>query len=171
MSPTDSGEPNENGHKPEAEMTMTAQEILREARKRHGLTQIQMGMMLCMSVEQVKRIEYGAVVPEFSDVDRMEEGLPEPGLFRRWARAQYPEIVKYFGEADDAPVGLMGSIVNTRHSLGDVLRLQERVERDAIDGRIDDMALRQAYREELEDARDAIEASLDALREDRRRRR
>lgn len=138
----------------------TAQEILREARKKHGLTQTQLAAMLCMSVEQVKRYEYGQVIPEMSDVDRMEEGLPEPGLFRRWARAQYPEITKHFGAADEEAVGLLGAIVSTRHRIADVMTLQERMERDAVDGRIDDERLKSAYRTELTQAREAIEAAL-----------
>lgn len=149
---------------------MTAAEILREARKRHGLTQIQMAGLLCVSVEQVKRYEYGQVIPEMSDVDRMEEGLPEPGLFRRWARAQYPEITKHFGEADAETVGLLGAIVSTRHSLGDVLRLQERIERDAVDGRIDDHSLQDAYRTELTQAREAIGAALERMDSQNRQR-
>lgn len=145
-------------------MDKTAQELIREARQRHGLTQYQMAAMLCVSVEQIKRYEYGTVIPEISDMDRMEEALREPGFFRRWARAQYPEIRKHFGETDDTPTGLMGAIVNTRHSMGDVLAIQEHVERDAVDGRIDDDALRARYQQELIEVREAIEASLEALR-------
>ena len=144
--------------------TMTAPLILKEARKRHRLTQEQLAALLYVSVDQVKRFEHGECVPEMDDVDTLEEKLPEPGLFRRWARAQYPEIAKYFGTSDERDYGLLGAVVNAKHQLGDVLALQERVERDAVDGRIDDMALKSAYGKELREARQAIDALLDSMK-------
>ena len=97
-----------------------------------------------------------------ADVDMMEEQLRDVGLFRRWARAQYPEIVKYFGASDSRELGLLGAVVNTKHQIDDVLKLQDRVERDAVDGQIDP-TLRNSYRQELEEAREAIETALGLL--------
>lgn len=146
-------------------MSETAQEILKSARQAHGLTQIQLAMMLYTSVDQVRRMERGEIIPEMSDVDLMEEKLPEPGLFRRWARAQYPEIVKHFGAADNRDLGLIGAVVNVKLQMADVMKLQDRVERDAVDGRIDDPLLRETYERELQEAREAIEASLIRIKE------
>lgn len=81
-------------------MSEPAHQILKDARKEAGLTQIQVAALLSVSVEQVKRMERGDWIPEMADVDMMEEQLRDVGLFRRWARAQYPEIVKYFGASD-----------------------------------------------------------------------
>lgn len=146
-------------------MADSAQVILKTARQSHHLTQIQVASMLSVSVDQVKRMEYGTWIPEMSDVDILEEKLPEPGLFRRWARAQFPEITKYFGESDDRDYGLLGAIVNTKHQITDVLALHEKVERDALDGRIDDPILREKYEQELQEARSAIDASLQKIKE------
>lgn len=109
-------------------------------------------------------MERGDWIPEMADVDMMEEQLHDAGLFRRWARAQYPEIVKYFGAADNRELGLLGAVVNTKHQIDDVLKLQDRVERDAIDGQIDP-TLRDSYRRELEEAREAIETALGILKQ------
>lgn len=141
-------------------MADDAQAILKSVRIAHHMTQQQMANLLSVSVEQYKRFEYGQVIPEMSDVDRIEETLGEAGLFRRWARAQYPEIVKHFGVEDAPDVGLLGSIVQAKHEMRDVLAMQERMERDALDGRIDDAALLAQYRRELTEARAAIDASL-----------
>ena len=111
----------------------TAQQILKAARVKAGLTQLQVAAMLSVSVDQVKRMEYGTWIPEMSDVDLLEEQLHDPGLFRRWARAQFPEISKHFGASDGRDYGLLGAIVNTKHQMNDVLALHERVEQDALD--------------------------------------
>ena len=145
-------------------MSDTAQFILKSARVKHGLTQIQVAALLNVSVDQIKRMERGSLIPEMSDVDILEEELHEPGLFRRWARAQYPEIVKYFGACDDRDLGLLGAVVNTKHQLTDVLALQEQFERDAIDGRIDDAGLRDLRLKELREAQQAIEAEIESLK-------
>lgn len=146
-------------------MPNTAQQILKEARMKAGFTQLQVASMLSVSVDQIKRMEYGTWIPEMSDVDILEERLPEPGLFRRWARAQFPEITKYFGASDDRDYGLLGAILNTKHQMTDVLALHEKVERDALDGRIDDLLLREKYESELQEARRAIDASLQKIKE------
>ena len=143
----------------------TAQQILKAARVKAGLTQLQVASMLSVSVDQVKRMEYGTWIPEMSDVDLLEEQLHEPGLFRRWARAQFPEISKHFGASDGRDYGLLGAIVNTKHQMNDVLALHEKVERDALDGRIDDPILREKYERELQEARQAIDASLQKIKE------
>ncbi|MGN0990006.1 MAG: helix-turn-helix domain-containing protein [Candidatus Ventricola sp.] len=143
----------------------TAQQILKAARVKAGLTQLQVAAMLSVSVDQVKRMEYGTWIPEMSDVDLLEEQLHEPGLFRRWARAQFPEISKHFGASDGQDYGLLGAIVNTKHQMNDVLALHEKVERDALDGRIDDPILREKYEKELQEARQAIDASLQKIKE------
>lgn len=143
----------------------TAQQILKAARVKAGLTQIQVAAMLSVSVDQVKRMEYGTWIPEMSDVDQLEDQLHEPGLFRRWARAQFPEISKHFGASDDRDYGLLGAIVNAKHQMNDVLAMYEKVERDAIDGRIDDPILREKYEKELREARQAIDASIQKIRE------
>lgn len=143
----------------------TAQQILKAARVKAGLTQLQVAAMLSVSVDQVKRMEYGTWIPEMSDVDLLEEQLHDPGLFRRWARAQFPEISKHFGASDGRDYGLLGAIVNTKHQMNDVLAMHERVERDALDGRIDDPILREKYERELQEARQAIDASLQRIKE------
>ena len=103
-------------------MSEPAHQILKDARKEAGLTQIQVAALLSVSVEQVKRMERGDWIPEMADVDMMEEQLRDVGLFRRWARAQYPEIVKYFGASDSRELGLLGAVVNTKHQIDDVLK-------------------------------------------------
>ena len=143
-------------------MSEPAHQILKDARKEAGLTQIQVAALLSVSVEQVKRMERGDWIPEMADVDMMEEQLRDVGLFRRWARAQYPEIVNYFGAYESRALGLLGAVAKTKQQIDDVLKLQDRVERDAVDGQIDP-TLRNSYRQELEEAREAIETALGLL--------
>lgn len=141
----------------------TAQQILKAARNKHNLTQVQLSLMLSVSVDQIKRMESGKWIPEMSDVDLLEEQLQEPGLFRKWARAQYPEIEKYFGSDDERNYGLLGAIVNTRHQIGDVLGMNEAIERDVLDGRIENTMLMDKYKQELKEARMAIDTALEKL--------
>ena len=49
-------------------MSEPAHQILKDARKEAGLTQIQVAALLSVSVEQVKRMERGDWIPEMADV-------------------------------------------------------------------------------------------------------
>jgi hypothetical protein len=48
------------------------------------------------------------------------------------------------------------AFVNIRHQLSDVMAMQDAMERDAMDGRIDDQAQRDRYMKELDDVQAAI---------------
>ena len=50
-------------------MNEPAHQILKDARKEAGLTQIQVAALLSVSIEQVTRMERGDWIPEMADVD------------------------------------------------------------------------------------------------------
>lgn len=57
----------------------------------------------------------------------------------------------------------VGAIMAIKYEMRDVLALQEQVERDSIDGRIDDPELRARYAKELKEASAAIASGLQRL--------
>jgi hypothetical protein len=64
---------------------------------------------------------------------------------------------RYFEAVDQS---LPVSIARSRFEMEDVMRMHDRVERDALDGTIDDIQLKTAYTKEI---KDAIAALCDTL--------
>lgn len=58
----------------------------------------------------------------------------------------------------------LAAVVNVRHQLADVLAMSDGMERDAMDGRIDDEQLRRRYLRELEEAEAALVEARRALK-------
>ncbi len=96
------------------------------------------------------------------DVDRYAEAVGDPGLWDRWMRLTYDSYGRRFPE-EGVNRELALAIVDSRHQMEDVLALTDKVERDAMDGRIDDPELRDRYRKEALEAFTALKNVLERL--------
>lgn len=117
----------------------------------------------CFTSERtVSRWEDGEVEPSPDDVDRYAEAVGDPALWDRWMRMTFDSYGRRFPEAGvnrELPLAIMGS----RCEMEDVLALQGKVERDAMDGRIDDPELKARYRKEVLEAFAALKNVLERL--------
>lgn len=102
-------------------------------------------------------------MPGPDDVWRMELLYGTAGLWRRWMQSHYDSYRENHPEDAEERTAL-AAIVNVRHQVADVLALSDGMERDAMDGRIDDDRQRRAYLRELEEAEAAIVEAKRALR-------
>lgn len=125
-------------------MTQSGPSILREARETAGLTREQLAMrMECISVATLKRWEYGESKPDSQDVNRIGEILADKTLWHRWMIATDEAYAQRYGNAEC--LALPVSIMRVRHALSEVLAYQDCVERDSLDGKLDDHRIATAY--------------------------
>lgn len=142
-----------------AEITNSDLQKLREALK---MPRWKVAQEIGISEDVLRRWETGEVRPDPDDVDKLERIYKADHLWYMWMRstyesfrARYPDI-----DGDSLPVSLM----RVRHEMSDVSGVQDRAERDSIDGRLDDPILKQRYVKELEDLMGAIQRVLDKTR-------
>lgn len=135
---------------------------LRKAREVRKLTRWQLASALGVSEDTLERWETGKQAPTPNDVGHIEDALNARGELL-WARWMYSNC-ESFRERNPAPVvsELLAAVVSVQYELGDVQGLHDQLARDAIDGKIDDPALRATTRKEVREAR-AVLARLDAL--------
>lgn len=138
---------------------------LRKARENANLPRWKASQELGVSEDTLKRWEDPTekAVPTSADVNRMERVYDAPGLWYAWMysndegfRDHFPAVQMDFGQAM--------AIVNLRHQVADVLALQDAMERDAMDGHIDDIKTKDRYLSELDDVQAAIAQLKDKIR-------
>lgn len=106
--------------------------------------------------------------PDPDTVGAIEEALGVPGLWHDWMMATFDSYRKRHGErAQDQT--LATSALRVRYEVSDVLNLQEKLERDVMDGRIDDNVLVQRYAKEAREAAAAMLAMADQIDKTQRR--
>ena len=117
----------------------------------------------CFTSERtVARWEDGESEPSPDDVDRYAEAVGDTALWDKWMRMTYDSYGKRYPEAGENRALTM-AILNSRFEIDDVLALQSRVERDAMDGKIDDPVLKAQYRKEVTDLFTACKNVLERL--------
>lgn len=131
---------------------------LRTARDERDLTREQLANMVHVSPSTIENWERGISTPGPDDVDNIARALNHPTLWHDWMISHYTSYARRY--QDMKPLDLPLAVHAARHEINDVLALQEQAERDAIDGRFDDPALKSRYKKEL---REAIAASLRVL--------
>lgn len=136
---------------------------LRAARKRAKMTQWQASQAIGVSESTMARWESGEVIPDPEDVDALEVMYKAPGLWHRWMRSHYDSYRKRYPE-DPANRDLPLAIVNVRHQLEDVRALQDAMERDAMDGRMDDPQMAARYQKELRELQAAAGEALEKMK-------
>jgi transcriptional regulator with XRE-family HTH domain len=131
---------------------------LENARSRKKIPRWKLATMLGVSESTIARWENGEVQPEPDDVDRFASAVGDVMLWHRWMLNNYESYRKRYFEAVDQSLPV--SIARSRFEMEDVMRMHDRVERDALDGTIDDIQLKTAYTKEI---KDAIAALCDTL--------
>ena len=120
---------------------------LRKAREARKMPRWQLAQQIGVSADTIERWERGEVKPEPDDVDRMGEALQAPDLWHQWMLSNCESYRKrYLGvETLTLPV----SVMRLRHAMEDALAMMNPVERDVIDGRLDDQHLKSSFSQAL----------------------
>jgi transcriptional regulator with XRE-family HTH domain len=134
---------------------------LRKARESRKLTRWQLANKLGVSEDTLERWETGKQPPTPDDVGHIEDALDARGELL-WPRWMFSNIESYRQRNPEPRMSaLLEAVVSVKYELDDVQALTGRLERDAIDGHIDDPELRKLARKEISEARAAL-ARLDA---------
>ena len=99
--------------------------------------------------------ETGKSKPTPDQVDALEKLYKAPGLWHGWMRENFQSYRDRYPESP-SNAALALSIVNAKYQIADVAMAQEKVIRDALDGRIDDRRSFEAYIQEAKKAHAAF---------------
>ena len=132
---------------------------LQAARKAAGLYQYQVAALLHVSEDTLSRWETGEVIPSPDQVDEMEKIYKAPGLWYGWMRWRYKSFRDRYPDSESSEA-LTIAIVNAGYQMGDVMRQQDAVVRDALDGRIDNLRGFEEYIKQAREAHEALGAML-----------
>lgn len=129
---------------------------LRKAREARKLTRWQLAAKLGVSEDTLERWETGKQTPTPDDVGRMEDAL-DARCELLWARWMYSNCESYRERNPEPRMSpLLEAVVSVKFELADVQELSSRLERDAIDGKIDDPRLKTQALKEIGEAREAL---------------
>lgn len=142
-------------------MSEKAGALLKNARKMAGMTRPQVYQVTAISESVLDRWERGETVPDLESLDKMELLYRRPGLWQECLMIYYPSFRRHFPQI--IVLETLPALVNTRHQLQDVLALSDTMERDAMDGRIDNAALKAKYISECQEARAALTEAITRL--------
>ena len=134
---------------------------LRKARDEKDLTREQLAALVHVSASTIENWERGISTPGPDDVDSIARALNHPTLWHDWMMSNFTSYARRYQEI--TPYALPSAIMSARHELGDVLALQDQVERDAIDGKIDDPQLKARYKKETREAMSALLRAMQAM--------
>ncbi len=135
---------------------------LAAARKAAGLHQYQVAHQLHVSEDVIGAWEREEREPNPDQVDALEKLYKAPGTWHGWMRYhyksyrdRYPEVLK------DHSLAL--ALMSARHQMQDVTSLQDAIERDAMDGKIDNKAQAERYIREISEAIMALQTTKELL--------
>ena len=112
-----------------------------------------------VSEDTVSRWERGLYDPTPDQVDELEKLYKAPGLWYGWMRYQYKSFRDRYPE-NPGDEGLALSMLNAGYQVSDMMKRQEEVLRDALDGRIDNEKAFAEYLKEAKEAHAALGAML-----------
>lgn len=141
-----------------AECTNLDLKIAREAQK---MPRWKLATMVNVSESTIERWESGETQPHPDEIDRIADALGDATLWHRWMLSNYESYRRRYINSPnfDLPVSLM----RVRQEVADVASLQDRIERDSLDGKIDDPVLKAAYAKEIRELVPALINSLQKL--------
>ena len=134
---------------------------LENARSRRKIPRWKLATILGVSESTIARWENGEVQPEPDDVDRFASAVGDVMLWHRWMLSSYESYRRRYIDAVDQSLPV--SIARSRYEMEDVMRLHDRVERDALDGAINDNGLKTLYAKEIKEAIAALSDTLQRL--------
>lgn len=129
---------------------------LAAARKAAGLHQYQVAHQLHVSEDVIGAWEREEREPHPDQVDALEKLYKAPGTWHGWMRYHYKSYRDRYPEVQhDNSLAL--ALMTARHQMQDVVSMQDAIERDALDGRIDNAAQAQRYIKEIAEAISALQ--------------
>lgn len=140
-------------------MPNNAGDMLRTARKKAGMSQLQVYLATRISESNLQRWEVGESRPNLEDLYTLEMIYHAPGLWSQYLLATSPAYAAHHPAAPEIRVPL-ARVVGIGKEAEDMKALQDRVERDLLDGQIDDRATWEAYVREVRDVNAATGALL-----------
>lgn len=111
-------------------------EMLRAARKAAGMSQTQVYLATRISESNLQRWELEDSKPNMEDLYKLELLYHAPGLWNEYLRATSPAYAAHHPAAQ-IDRSLLAQVVGVGKEAQDVRDLQDRVERDLVDGAID----------------------------------
>lgn len=134
---------------------------LENIRLRQKIPRWKLAEMLGVSESTIARWESGEIRPDPDDVDRFAIAVSDPTLWHRWMLSNYDSYRRRYVNCVDQSLPI--AIARSKYEMADVMNLQERVERDALDGAIDDLKLKVEYGKEIKEAIAALTDTLQLL--------
>lgn len=142
-------------------MSEKAGALLKNARKMAGMTRLQVYQVTAISESVLERWERGETVPDLESLDKLELLYRAPGIWQECLMIYYPSFRRHYPEI--VKLDTLPALVNNGHQLQDVLALNDAMERDAMDGKIDDAAAKARYIKECQEARAALTEAITRL--------
>lgn len=136
---------------------------LRSAREARKIQRWRLANELGVSEDTVRRWEIGETQPTPDDVGNIERILDAPGLWHRWMLSNFES---YRERYTDIPVAghLAASVIRMKYEVEDLIPYFKRLEKDAIDGHMDNDDLRREFPKEAHEAIAAIQQLLDIMK-------
>ncbi len=142
-------------------MSEKAGALIKNARKAAGMTRPQVYQVTAISESVLERWERGETIPDLESLDKLELLYRSPGLWQECLMLYYPSFRRHYPEI--VKLDTLPALVNNRHQLQDVLALNDAMERDAMDGKIDDAVVKARYLKECHEARAALTEAITKL--------
>ena len=112
---------------------------LKKAREAQKIPRWKLAAAVNVSESTLERWESGETMPHPDEVDRIADALGEPLIWHRWMLSTYDSYRRRYISSEDYSLPVMA--MKLRHEMDDVRALQDALERDAIDGYVDDEPL------------------------------
>lgn len=133
--------------------------LLLKARNKAGLTREEVYRATHISESNLARWEKGETSPSLDNLYALALTYHDKTLWPAYLWLTEPSYREYHSLPSDAR-NMLAGVVSIGKELADVMSLQDRVERDMIDGKIDDPATMAEYIRQVREARDAQDAFL-----------
>lgn len=135
---------------------------LRSARESRKMPRWKLAGEIGVSEDTLERWETGKQQPEPDDVWNIQNVLGATGIWHRWMLSHYDSYRATHSDAPDAD-GLTGYIVRMKYEMRDVDTLIESAERDAMDGKFDDVENCRKLKKEIAEAMAAMQKVRERL--------
>ena len=131
---------------------------LKKARETLKMPRWKLAAAINVSESTLERWESGESMPHPDEVDRIADALGDPLIWHRWMLSNYDSYRRRYIGSDDYSLPVMA--MKLRHEMDDVRNLQDALERDAIDGHVDDQQL---LNHSVTELKQMIQASTELL--------
>ncbi len=127
---------------------------LRIARETVKMPRWKVAREMNVSESVVERWESDECTPHPDQVYQLEQLYSAQGLWHGWMRSHYESYRAVYPERREYKLPL--AVINMRHQIADIMALQDSVERDVMDGKMDDMQQKAHYRRKIDEAMSAL---------------